>query len=125
MGSKPRHVPNDITRAKIKSLAEFLPQSYIAKHMGFTTKTLRKYYREELDMGYIKKDIEIAKTLHEVAVFDKNVSALIFLAKTRLGLVEPKGDPGADEDSQAGESLTINFEVNEAVGDVRVTKGSE
>lgn len=81
------HEPNDITKAQVKALAAFLPQTAIAKYIGINRKTLAKYYSDILHEESMKKDIQVVESLFKNAV-QGNVTAQIFWCKTRLGMSE-------------------------------------
>lgn len=120
----PKHEPNDITRAKVKAWAEWLPTEIIRKRLGIGSRsTLYKYYSEELQAGRVERDIEVVKALHENAI-NGNVTAQIFWCKTKLGMHDsPTAAVDEAYEGEETEAMTINFEVAEAKGDIRVTKG--
>ena len=58
------HVPTDEFRKLVESTSGLgLPHEQIAILVGIDDKTLRKYYRAELDTGKAKANSQIAKTL--------------------------------------------------------------
>ncbi len=59
------------------------PHERIAKAMGFSIDTLRKYYREELDTAADKANKAVAGTLFHKATVEKDTTAMIFWMKTR------------------------------------------
>jgi hypothetical protein len=59
-----------------------IPEHDIARVVGIDPKTLRKHYRDELDMGETKANAQIAGFLFNAAK-SGNVSAQIFWLKTR------------------------------------------
>lgn len=55
VGGRPPHEPTKVTRSIVKTLvAAGLTQVEIAKRIGISENTLPKYYREELDTGWIE-----------------------------------------------------------------------
>lgn len=79
-----RHEPTDRSRAEVTALAQYgVIESEIAKYIGIDAKTLRKYYREELDKAHIKANTAVANALFKQATQQGNVSAIIFWLKVR------------------------------------------
>lgn len=78
------HIPTDATRAQVEALAGLvgLPQSEIAKYLGIDEKTLRKYYRAELNLSATQTSAAVAKALYTKAV-NGDTTAMIFWLKTR------------------------------------------
>jgi hypothetical protein len=122
---RPDHKPFHAARQLVETLAGYgMAEEDIAKLvprtelpagadpntqiLGIDPKTLRKYYRDQLDLGALKAEAATRGTLHRMAngapaQFVRaeqlpNVSALIFTCKTRLGMIETNkliGDPSA------------------------------
>lgn len=63
------------------------PQEDIAKVIGVDPKTLRKYYRDELDLALAKANATIGGSLFNKAK-NGDTSAQIFWLKTRAGFKE-------------------------------------
>ena len=61
-----------------------VPHERQAKALGVNSKTLRKYFKEELQLGRNRAHAEIAGALYKRAL-DGNVSAQIFYLKTQAG----------------------------------------
>lgn len=59
-----------------------IPETDIARVVGIDEKTLRKHYREELDLGETKANAQVAGFLFNAAR-NGNVTAQIFWLKTR------------------------------------------
>ena len=88
------HEPTDKTRAEVSALYSFgIPQEEIAQYIGIDRKTLRKYYRDELDTSITKANAAVGrflyqnatgKTLEEGASYADCVRAAMFWAKTRM-----------------------------------------
>lgn len=93
--TKPSHAPTDKTRAEVSALCSFgIPQHEIASYIGVDPKTLRKHYREELDMAHTKANAQVGRflfqnasgqTLEKGASYSDCVRAAMFWAKTRMG----------------------------------------
>jgi hypothetical protein len=70
-------------RDGLKEVAAYgIPEHEISRVVGIDPKTLRKYYREELDLGETKANAQIAGFLFN-ATKSGNVTAQIFWLKTR------------------------------------------
>ena len=81
-----RLVPTDEQRRLVKSLSAIgTRQGDIARRLGLTEKTLRKYFREELDSGELEANSKVAQTLFKMATSGENTAAAIFWLKTRAG----------------------------------------
>lgn len=99
MGRKP-HTPDDKTRAQVKMLAGMgVPDFDIAKVIGLSGPTMRKYYMAELETGHIEANAKVAQSLFKQATNpDKpNVAAAIFWLKCRSGWREDQDTPGKKE----------------------------
>ena len=78
------HEPTDESRKMVESTSGLgLPHEQIAILVGIDDKTLRKYYRTELDMGKAKANGQIAKTLFSKAVAGDTTS-LIWWTKSQM-----------------------------------------
>ena len=77
------HVPTEATRQTVSLHATVgTPQSVIAQVLRIDDKTLRKYYREELDLAVAKANASIGGTLFNKAKAG-DTAAMIFWMKTR------------------------------------------
>lgn len=93
--TKPPHEPTERTRAEVSALYSFgIPQEDIGRYIGIDAKTLRKYYREELDNSVTKANAAVGRflyqnatgsTLKDGASHSDCVRAAMFWAKTRMG----------------------------------------
>ena len=82
------HKPTDETRRMVESTSGLgLPHEQIGILVGIDDKTLRKYYRTELDMGKAKANAQIAKTLFGKAT-GGDTTALIWWTKTQMRWAE-------------------------------------
>jgi hypothetical protein len=81
--SRPRHQPDPAQRRQVETLAAYgIPEADISRVVGIDPKTLRKHYRDELDMGETKANAQVAGFLFNSAK-NGNVTAQIFWLKTR------------------------------------------
>jgi hypothetical protein len=77
------HKPDPAQRRQVEAMAAYgIPESDISRVMGIDAKTLRKHYRDELDMGETKANAQVAGFLFNAAR-SGNVTAQIFWLKTR------------------------------------------
>lgn len=98
MARNARHVPSGKTRAEVSALCSFgIPQEDIARYIDVDPKTLRKYYRKELDNSATRANAAVGRflyqnatgnTLKDGASHSDCVRAAIFWAKTRMGFRE-------------------------------------
>lgn len=89
MGAKNQlHEPSDTTRKLVENMARVgIPQEMIGKIMGLTRQTLAKHYRHELDTAEAEMISAVGGALFANAM-SGNVSAQIFIMKTRAGWKE-------------------------------------
>jgi hypothetical protein len=67
----------------VEAMAAYgIPEADISRVMRLDPKTLRKHYREELDLGESKANAQVAGFLFSAAK-NGNVTAQIFWLKTR------------------------------------------
>ena len=77
------HRPDPALRRQVEALAAYgIPEADISGVVGIDPKTLRKYYRDELDLGETKANAQVAGFLFNAAK-NGNVTAQIFWLKTR------------------------------------------
>jgi hypothetical protein len=77
------HRPDPAQRRQVEALAAYgIPETDIARVVGVDPKTLRKCYRDELDLGETKANAQVAGFLFSAAK-GGNVTAQIFWLKTR------------------------------------------
>ena len=68
-------------------------QEDIAFVIGISPKTLRKYFRKELNESAINANLQVAETLFKMATSGNHIAATIFWAKTRNGFKVPTPIP--------------------------------
>lgn len=84
-----KHVPDAAQRRQVETMAAYgIPADDISRVLGIDAKTLRKHYREELDLGETKANAQVAGFLFAAAK-NGNVTAQIFWLKTRARWKEP------------------------------------
>jgi len=77
------HRPDPSQRRQVEALAAYgIPEADISGVVGIDPKTLRKYYRDELNLGETKANAQVAGFLFNAAKTG-NVTAQIFWLKTR------------------------------------------
>ncbi len=85
---KPPHEPTKVTRDLVKLHAMVgTPQELIAKILDIDSKTLRKWYRRELDIATAQANAQIGGALYNKAM-KGDTAAAIFWLKTRAGFRE-------------------------------------
>jgi hypothetical protein len=78
------HQPTEQTRELVQTSSGLgLPHEMIGALLKIDPKTLRKHYREELDLGRAKTGSDIARTLYDKAM-SGDVTSLIWWTKTQL-----------------------------------------
>lgn len=78
------HVPTSESRAEVSALVAFgIPQINIAKRLGISDETLRKYYEYEIENGTHDAVATVANILYQKCVEDRDLTAIIFFLKTR------------------------------------------
>ena len=81
--SRRAHQPDPSQRRQVETLAAYgIPETDISQVVNIDPKTLRKYYRAELDFGATKANAQVAGFLFNSAR-NGNVTAQIFWLKTR------------------------------------------
>jgi hypothetical protein len=97
----------DAMRERVRRLAGVgVPQDDIAAILDCDAKTLRKYFRIELNRGVAEANAAVASYLF-AKVKEGNVTAQIFWMKTRAGWREGR----APEDTVPGAEADSNFYV--------------
>lgn len=85
MGRK-AHSPEPAGRRQVEAMSAYgIPEADIARVLSIDPKTLRKHYRDELDLGSVKANSRMAENLYKKAMGDgpQSVTATIFWLKTR------------------------------------------
>ncbi len=61
-----------------------ISQDRMASAMGIDAKTLRKYFREQINAGSARADAQVVQSLFNMATTGGNVAAAIWWTKTRM-----------------------------------------
>ena len=85
-----------------------LPHEQIAMLVGIDDKTLRKYYRQELDLGKAKANSQIAKTLYQKATAGDTTS-LIWWTKAQMRWSETVKNEVTGADGEPLQSIQVTF----------------
>jgi hypothetical protein len=81
---RPPHKPTDTTRKMVVGAVGMgLDQNAISALLDIAPKTLRKFYRHELDTGAAKANLSVAQSLYRRATSGKDTVASIFWLKAR------------------------------------------
>ena len=103
--TKPPHAPTDAMRQTVQLHATVgTTQEDIARIIGIDAKTLRKHYRDELDLSRAKANATIGGALFNKAK-GGDTAAMIFWMKTQAGWKETHRLEGSGEN---GEHLVQN-----------------
>lgn len=114
---KPPHEPTKATRELVKMHTMVgTPQSLVADILDIDDKTLRKYYRRELDLAKHQANAQVGGALFNKAV-KGDTAAAIFWLKTQAGFRESK----EDFSNEPAQPLNVTFQVRNAVDEITVT----
>ena len=79
-------IPTDDQRRLVRAMAGYgVPHDDIAIVVRCAPPTLRKRFREELDVASIEANARVAQTLYQQATTPGNIAATIFWLKARAG----------------------------------------
>jgi type II secretory pathway component PulL len=105
--TKPPHAPTDATRQTVQLHTMVgTTQADTARVLGIDEKTLRKYYRDELDLAKAKANATIGGALFNQAK-SGDTSAMIFWLKTQAGWRERKDINHTSEDGSMSPKAAI------------------
>ena len=96
-----KFTPTPDQRRQVATLAGFgFTQTVIGNFFEIDEKTLRKFFRRELDTGPVEANLRVANALYKNATTNGNVTAQIFWMKSRMGWRErdPVPGQGAEEE---------------------------
>jgi len=103
------HIPTDESKRLVESSSGLgLPHESIAVLVGIDDKTLRKYYRHELDMGKAKANGQIAKTLFQKATAGDTTS-LIWWTKSQMRWSETVKAEVTGADGEPLQGIQVTF----------------
>jgi len=108
--TKPPHAPTDAQRQTVQLHTTVgTTQAVISQLLGIDLKTLRKHYREELDLSKAKSNATIGGALFNKAK-GGDTTAMIFWMKTQAGWREKTDVNHVSEDG----SMTPTREMSDA-----------
>ena len=82
----PPFTPTDEQRRVVRAMAGYgVPHDDIALVVRCSPPTLRKRFRQELDVATIEANARVAQTLYQQATTPGNIAATIFWLKARAG----------------------------------------
>jgi len=86
MARFPKYKPTEETRRQVLAMTGMgLNQSQVSLLLKVDSKTLRKFYRWELDAGVHEANLRVAQSLYEMATRLKIPSAAMFWMRARAG----------------------------------------
>jgi hypothetical protein len=98
---RPRFTPSDEQRRMVRAMAGFgVPQDDIALVVKCSPPTLRKRFRDELDVATIEANARVAQCLYQQATTPGNIAATIFWLKARAGWREKQHVEVTGQDGQ-------------------------
>jgi hypothetical protein len=90
--ARPRFDPSPEQKKNVEAMAAYgIPEEDIARTIGehgIDPKTLRKYFRHQLDVGATKANSAVAQTAYQMATSGKWPAATMFWLKCRAGWKE-------------------------------------
>lgn len=101
---RPSFAPTDEQRKTVRAMSGYgVPQPEIAKVLQIDDKTLRKYFRAELDVAATHTNAKVAETLFRMATRGDCPAATIFWMKVRAGWRDrDQGERGPGGDDNEG-----------------------
>jgi len=117
--AKKAHKPTEQNKRQVKIMvAAGIEQPLMAKILGISASTLKKYYKAELAIGKAEVVTAVAAALYKKAM-SGNVTAQIFMLKTRGGWRETERleHTGADGKSLIPELVISRLDVPEPAKD--------
>ena len=85
-----------------------IPHEGIALVVGCHPETLRRHFRQELDVGIVKTNTKVVGSLYKLAI-EGNVSAAIYWTKARMGWSEPQRHDPVGPDGASVETRDVNM----------------
>lgn len=114
-GGERYHKPDDKSRrVVIEAVGLGMQQKNVARMLGICVRTLRKHYREELDIAVDSINFDVARALYQRASSGKDTIASIFMLKSRAGWKDTQA-PDANLPSQIQVTFALP-DSKEAVG---------
>ena len=110
---RPPHKPTDQSRNMVlEAVGMGMEQTMISKLLDIAPKTLRKFYRDELDTGVARANMTVAKSLYGRAISGKDTIASIFMLKARAG-----GKEAASQEAALPQKIEVTFALPESVAE--------
>src|SRR5215813_5969468 len=103
------HEPSEKDRKTVETMASHgIVELDIARVIGISPPTLRKWYSYELETGHIKANSMVAQSLYKKALGEGAgaVAACIFWLKVRAGWIEPRPEDGPGRKEQLQRAAT-------------------
>lgn len=110
----PAHLftPTDDQRRLVRALSGFgVPHDDIGRIVKCSPPTLRKRFRDELDLGTAEANAKVAQTLYQQATTPGNVAATIFWLKARAGWREKQVLEVTGKDGSATPDMKVMIEL--------------
>lgn len=109
MMPRPKHEPTEANRQVVRQYATMgVTQEDLARVLGIDAKTLRLYYRDELDLSTIKANVAIGGSLFNKAK-SGDTASMIFWMKTRAGWREKQDINLVSEDGSMSPAPKYDF----------------
>lgn len=100
-GGSPEHEPTEQTRKLVKDFyAAGVPQSRLAIHLGISEVTLRKHYRDEMDLSLDGMNTALASSLYQDAMNgDKQAREFWLKTRARWSYAKPEDEKKSATDT--------------------------
>ena len=110
-GGRPWHrVTKESRRVVLEAIGLGLQQTNVARMLGISDRTLRKHYREEIDIAVDKINFDVARALYLRASSGKDTIASIYFTKARLGWKET-----SSQEAPLPQKIEVTFALPESV----------
>jgi len=116
-----RFVPTESQRKQVEAMASYgVRQEDIARVIGCDAKTLRKHFRDELDVAEIKATSMVAQNLFRMAtawppIPGTTAPTAMFWMKARAGWRQ--SDPAGEDSAVTGKKAVAQAEAERVAGD--------
>ena len=124
--SRPPFTATDEQRRLVRAMAGFgVPHEDISKVVRCSAPTLRKHFRDELDVAVIEANARVAQCLFQQATTPGNIAASIFWLKARAGWREKQQVEvtGAEGSSLPVPCLIIRHSSDDVAGKAPLIEG--
>jgi hypothetical protein len=97
--------PNKRDRTQVETLSGMgATEEFIASHLSLSIEELRKHYNTELIHGQEEANLQVAKTLHEMATSGEHPAATIAWLRMRAGWTDTPLPTTEEDDSNEDEA---------------------